>query len=748
MSSKFKWQIKANGVGKFGSGLNAVLELSDSRAVVFAGNGQGKTTLSRMFRLLETGNEEISSHYLTRGHATGAFSFDINSQSDSKSCSITISKHGCEVNNTSDLLFHVFNSDYVHDNLEKRSYSPSGAIEGYIIGKEEIDLAEDKERLAELGRKGNDLRSLLENAVASAQQELKSVHADRVAEYKQITVDGLIACDQESDCYTEKLAELKALDGIPDDISPIAGISAFDIDTNRLQEMAELLSTEYSKAQFANEFLQEVREKVDFIKAGLSLSNGKSCPFCEQEYNDEAKKLLIQYNEYLEDQESRIIEQLKKHRVWIDETTRKYALIDSEYQSDSSKFDQYKAAFHDLKHETLAPLPSVAGVESSLSLISEAIKKKTADISSQQPVEELEAFALMIECIVKRIEESNVLITKINDAFSRVSARRTALKKELCSERMKKLRVDTNSLIDSIKQARGDYSNLKASIGAKEARSKRSKRSAVAESFSNLLHVAFGEKYSFDRESFFLKLSDQALGEEAAFVLSDGEKRVIAFCHYIAASYELLNEDSDADRLFFVIDDPISSMDYHHVYSVLQIIRSIGDLFGLTKTRILILTHSSAFFNMLVRNNVSKQAFILANDEICNCSSASLAPYSEHLKDLAIIASGKEPTHTTGNSLRQVLEALWRFEDPSIASLFEYLQTEKCKDLLDCEYIYTLCQDGSHGASIFDRLQDPDQDSVRRACTAVLNHVDRNYGGQLVAANIKWKAPDSAAQHN
>ena len=68
------------------------------------------------------------------------------------------------------------------------------------------------------------------------------------------------------------------------------------------------------------------------------------------------------------------------------------------------------------------------------------------------------------------------------------------------------------------------------------------------------------------------------------------------------------------------------------------------------------------------------------------------------------------------------------------------LNAEECSDLRDCEFIYTVCNDQSHGASIFDRDQLPDDEAIRRACLAVLNHLQDRYPGQLVASGLRLAA--------
>jgi len=69
------------------------------------------------------------------------------------------------------------------------------------------------------------------------------------------------------------------------------------------------------------------------------------------------------------------------------------------------------------------------------------------------------------------------------------------------------------------------------------------------------------------------------LKEGASDVLSDGEKSIVAFCLYLAQVHAKIDDEGEYNKLFFVIDDPISSLDFHYVYSVAQIIRNLNQSF-------------------------------------------------------------------------------------------------------------------------------------------------------------------------
>lgn len=106
-----------------------------------------------------------------------------------------------------------------------------------------------------------------------------------------------------------------------------------------------------------------------------------------------------------------------------------------------------------------------------------------------------------------------------------------------------------------------------------------------------------------------------------------------------------------------------------------------------------------------------------------------LMPYDNHLSDLDKIANGiKAPNHTTGNSIRHVIETIAKFESPEIR-LDEYVRDNKRLSEDSC--IYSLCQDLSHGNI---RLQPPySEDVLRAAAKTVIEFIGDKYPDQLTA---------------
>ena len=138
------------------------------------------------------------------------------------------------------------------------------------------------------------------------------------------------------------------------------------------------------------------------------------------------------------------------------------------------------------------------------------------------------------------------------------------------------------------------------------------------------------DKYIFDKERFVLRHKDREMPRGPHKTLSDGEKTAIAFCYFIACIHRKVTANSDYDKLYLVFDDPVTSMSYDFVFSIAQTLKNMSisklgevsvnpDLIDgnkYSRPSLLILTHSSYFFNISLTNRVIKDgaAFALFPD--------------------------------------------------------------------------------------------------------------------------------------
>ena len=730
--AKFNWSFKLSGIGPFSRQLTSTLNLTKSRVAIYAGNGTGKTSISRMFRLAESQGVADPSKFITRGSDTGNFEFSVSENGKSSRClTVSLDRNGdAQINNDTGYLFHTFNSGYVAENLAARSYSPSGDIEGYIVGRLNIDLTEDRVKAEELKSKGLKLRNEIEHVLEVAKSELKSAGINpRMKGFSELTYDRLIEMEKQEDSYNSIRSALSEIDSLPDDAAAPNPLDASYSHTD-LPAISRLLGTRYSKANQSEAFLESIRRKVSFVQAGMTLQDGTTCPFCGQRYDNTAQALIHEYDKYLHDQEKQIMDSIESAkstmRRLVDDRQRTYA----NFQRAKSTYITYKTGFSDLDAVLFPDMTEPEDFDEHAAAVIAQLDQKKSDIARAISPDTVDALQTAIAKDQRILTAANEAISKLDEKLQSLSREKTKLRKRLCEEALNRCRIECDHEIVECLATRTELIRLNEEIRAKEAQGRRTKREAVADLFHRLLAEIFGDKYDLD-PAFSLTLNGTSLGSDAAMVLSDGEKSIIAFCYYVASTFAMLNHDEDANKLFFVIDDPISSMDFHHVYGVAQIIRSLQNYFKLKNTRVLLLTHNTTFFNMLIANNIAAKAFSLNSREIVPCEARVTTPYTEHLIDIYRVANGDKPCHTTGNSIRQVLESIMRFESPRCRDLQTYLSSDRMTELNSTEYIYTLCNDQSHGHLPSDSSQPIDTDSIRRACQAVVDYVEKHYPEQL-----------------
>ena len=261
-----------------------------------------------------------------------------------------------------------------------------------------------------------------------------------------------------------------------------------------------------------------------------------------------------------------------------------------------------------------------------------------------------------------------------------------------------------------------------------------------------LLKEFFADKYVFDSENFILKRGDKEMERGPHRTLSDGEKTAIAFCYFVACIHRKVASNSDYRRLFLVFDDPVTSMSYDFVFSIAQTLKnlSVSDqgevsinpskIDGNKNRRpdLLILTHSSYFFNISRTNSVIKKdaTFSLYKDgnthKLVHLHSY-VAPFEQQLEHVYHVANGDDPDHSTGNAIRQVLEAVGRFCRPDkshdLSNFITFLAGDK-----DFQIKSVLINSLSHG-TYYDETPSPED--LKLACQETISVVEHFAVGQL-----------------
>jgi len=710
--AKIKLTLSINNIGPH-CNLNFSENTSSLKTAIYANNGSGKTFLSRMFRLAEDSDEnkiDKVNKLISFTKTNGSFEFKIINDNDTKSIELQLTKDNIPtIKNNTGYIFHTFNSDYVRENIEALEYRPNGDIEGYILGKAQIDLTKEKEELKNQTEQYQEEKEKFEKRVEKEKSELdKKEYAIRknVTEYLNFTPDNIIKkCNHaysEEKTFIELKKENTILNTLPDDYLDIQAID-FSIDDAVFDSLDDLLKTQYTKSNFADKFKSKIKSKQNFIELGLIYlkEENSCCPFCEQTFSDSASSLIDTYIKYLNDEEGKVITEINKVSASIKSLEKEIQSNYHKYLKIQSRYDELKKYIPSINNEFETLLePTV--LKEIFSNIDNNLKLKKDDIElSLDCKKELTIINNYRTQVDKNILKNNKYIAEINLKKNNLNKEKLAIKKRLCIAKYNETLGKEVEHIDALNELNKEIEILTKHITTEESKVKISKRKKIIETFKSYLNIFFNGKYSFDEENFCLKLDAQNLIDNASDVLSDGEKSIVAFCFYLAETHKKVEKEDDYKRLFFIIGD---------------------------RVKYLVLTHNIEFMSILIRNKIVDGRFILEREKLSKLQKELIMPYEEHLRDIYEVSTNvKKPNHTTPNSIRHILETINKFEKPNL-EFVDYCQS--IGGLIDeNEFLYALIHDNSHGNYRENRPYS--EDMIIRGCKKVTEIIENKFDGQI-----------------
>ncbi|TCN61045.1 hypothetical protein D0809_03970 [Flavobacterium circumlabens] len=723
--------------------LNTKIQISSLEMGIYANNGTGKTFLSRAFRLISKEELETtdSNKLLTIGKNDGSFKLKITNTAEPSvvrelEFSINREKIPNISKNTTGYIFRVFNDDYIRENLEGLKYKPSGEIEGYILGKEKIDLTKEKDELEKIKKELEIKGKELNGKVSKAIKDLDDLSIRKnTGDYQNINFNNLFNPSfnvTETEKFSDLITKHNQLKSLPDNLQDLRN-SSYLKKTTTTYDIIVFLDQVFTKSTIADDFKTKIKNKQEFIETGIKIldRSANDCPFCEQNLEEDALKLIDQYLEYLSETEALQIKKANDLSIQLHAEKKEYEEILKSFKNIEIEYLKNQKYIPSLSNINLKELKELKILDSDYTIINNEIEKKKLDISislsNENTKKAIENIQLWIQNQNEIIQENSLIIKSFNDKKNNISSEKLDLNKRLCRARFNELKKTEAEKITDINNCKSKIKTLEEDILKKEQNEKISKKQKVVETFTELLTKFFGSKYSFDDKTFCLKFKNHLLESNASDVLSNGEKSIVAFCFYIAETHKFINKEEDYNKLFFIIDDPISSQDFHFVYATSQIIRTLNKLFNIQRLRLIILTHNLEFMSIIIRNKIIDQKFILINNKLETLGNELIMPYKEHLRDIYEISQGtKNPSHTTPNSLRHILETINRFIAPDI-ELNAFC--ERIDDFAENEFLYSLMHDGSHGVI---RLQKPYTDQmIKGGCDVVANYVLKDFAGQI-----------------
>jgi len=740
MAAEITLKIQAKNLGPH-ENLDFSEKVSSLKTVIYGNNGNGKTFISRAFRQVSTPETNNPYRLIAFSQTKANFNFEINRSTDAtkpnRKIELVVEKDKEIIaKNESGYILHVFNNDYVQENIEKLGYKPDGNIEGYILGKDVIDLTAEKGELETKKAAIESKKQVFQNKISVHKRELDTLAIkSNTSEYQFFIADNIYqnkVIQNEDSSFDELKKQNTVLNTLPDDF-PSVGQIISDIKIEFIDDVIVLLSTKHDKGYFTEEFKQKIRDKQDFIEQGIRYKQGNECPFCEQSLTDSAIKLIDEYTKYLADNESQIIGSVSRQIKQLELLEKQFKDTVNSYLKTKTSYDKLKGYLPSFSDKGLTEVVMPVAFSAFKQDLNKLLEEKKSDITLSWDSDLLTKLKKEVTTIfnqtTKILSDNNKLINQINTKKDNLGKEKLELKKRLCRAKYIIAAKETSALVAEIKQDLTEIVSLETQIAEKENKVKALKKDKVATSFEHFLNEFFAGKYQFNRDSFCLRFKTNDLIENASDVLSEGEKSIVAFCFYLAETHTKVGTEDEYNDLFFVIDDPISSLDFHYVYSVAQIIRTISNYFSIERQRLLVLTHNLEFMSILIRNKIMDNKFVLDGKGIQKIKDELIMPYESHLRDLFNVSSRiSSPSHTTPNSIRHVLETINKFESPKM-DFHDYVQN--IGEFNGCAYIYSLIHDYSHGNI---RQQRPvTEDMIIDACSKVIAFIAAKFSGQVEA---------------
>lgn len=733
--------------------------------VIFARNGTGKSFLSRGFRYLDLfGQSENISDAATNlvsdesPDGKGEFAFLHGSDVLGK---IKVEKGNENPDVTlNDTIFHVFSEEFVDQELRERTYQVSGEIENQIaVDSKSIEIDDAKSAYAKAAQAENSakmaLKTKFENERVSELVDKAGV-SKRLKEYDSLDFDKLKELYIEIPEIPEKnfsdaLKELDKLKSIPSEPAYPKLLPPFVSQNMELETIRQSLAKVTSPSSVSASFKSKIDENREFYKTGLSLvqtNESDECPFCEQSLSlTEPKEVIDTYIEYFSAEE-------EKHKSELRELYRKLSALEQELKntkinlaSQSNEFDSLKVFIPSQKQKALDESEhSFENALTAISSIKKSIEVKAKSLSVPIDLPE-QTLSIEIGRIDQAIEKNNGLVEALNTAVNRSDEERKLLQRNVCDIFQVEFAIKNWSELEEIRTLQSSSKEkLIALTVLEKSNPSTNAKERVAETFDLLLNQFFPEKYIFDKEKFILKRGEHFMTRGPHRTLSDGEKTAIAFCYFVAAIHSKVSANTDYSRLFLVFDDPVTSMSYDFIFTIAQVLKNLnisnaGEISvnpalinGNThkRPRLLILTHSSYFFNVSTSNKVveGNAAFSLHGDkENHNLTKMAkyVAPFQQQLKEVFNVANGQSPDHRTANSIRSVLEAIGRFCRPDKSdSLTNFVQYLAGTDGIEIKSV--LINTLSHGTFLEEI---PPPEDLVLACKETLVVVKKYAVGQL-----------------
>ncbi len=600
--------------------------------ILYGRNYSGKTTLSRIFRALETG--QLSDKFEAPDFSVA---FDGPSQIATQD---NLTEH--------DHKIRVFNEDFVRDNLRFIANPEEGVTPFAVLGdsnnetekeieKLETELGSNKENketglyaqlknaekehklaLTALQKADNDIEDKLKYKATDKNRGIRNqperfgdqnynitkirvdIETVRDSNYHSPTDDQLVEYDR---CITEK-----PLEPIPTFHKPSLSFSSLG------NEVEALVTKEISKSHKIEELTRDALLNR-WVQEGQALHKDKrdKCAFCDNSISDDRwSKLERHFDEEsknLEEDIETLIGKITKEK----ENINKALLIDANmfYSNFSEQINLLKTSLED----------AVINYTGSLDWLTEQLDSRKKDIINQRDFKCPENITFDLDVVFDSYEKIRLESNNFSDKLEKGQAdAKKCLRLNEVSIFCKVINYNRQiAVIDKLNIDKTNKESYKNKL-RKEVRVKleliTSKKLELNDEEKAANRVNEYVNNFFGHQSLCLKAINDEFAEEKskqvrfevmrdgrkAYCLSEGECSLLAFCYFWARLDDIDTNDSEP---IIWIDDPISSLDGNHIFFIYSLIAT--RVHNKQFKQLFVSTHSLEFLKYLKRLNCPPQ---------------------------------------------------------------------------------------------------------------------------------------------
>ena len=743
--------------------------------ILYGRNYSGKTTLSRIFRSLETG--QLPENYDNP-------QYELIDENGIKTNQNNLADFSCPV--------RVFNEDFIKSNL-KFLIDPNGEIAPFaILGNNNGTLAEEIKKLTEEIGNSEEPKTGLNKAVDDADSAFNSANqawakavSDLDSKLSKKATDKKIGIKYKPDKFGDvnyniakikndiqtiykgeyqspSAADIANCEAILRDTvhEPIANIRFQHQYSSYKDKTISLLEKEIGASNKIQRLILDTALNL-WVKKGVEIADNASvCPFCGNPITDEFwAEMHAHFDEESKELERDIgalIEQINTEisKGVIDDSSLKLQLY-SEY---TRKYDVAKAELDKRVSEYYQALKELID---QLKIRLNSISVKVAFSSDKKCDNDIEEVLDKVNAIINENNSyAGNLKNKQKDARNILRLKEV---EDFCNT------IDYRAVVDNIERlkttkdaAESKLKEVKETLSDKQSALESKKRllndeELGAKHVNEYLNDYFGhhfvtlEAHKDNNDEKHIKFCIMRNGKPA-FNLSEGECSLIAFCYFMA---KLDDVSTSGQKPIIWIDDPISSLDSNHIYFIFSLIVS-----KIAKTgcfsQLFLSTHNLDFLKYLNRLNSyhldgngkqiadSKAYFMI--ERIGNHSFIQSLP--KYLKNnateynylfsqlykvsqcVAVTDDNYDMLYSFGNSARKFLEMYLYFKYPTDEELLPKLKKFFAPEDVPPILINRLVNEDSHGPTPENGLRngiDPETIPVAQKIIHLLQNDSEQY---------------------